>query len=99
MTAEDGKRGEERLKKGAKANHDLAPKDSKAKPESERGRLARPERPRLEALLDERDHIRIRISLQSNDEERDEPSIAALHKQLDSLDRHIAEIERGSRYT
>lgn len=49
-----------------------------------------PENPRLEALLDEIDHIRIRLSLLMDAQPPDEAEIAELHRQLHDLERRIA---------
>jgi hypothetical protein len=49
-----------------------------------------PENPRLEALLDELDHIRIRLSLLLEGQPPDEVEIAELHRQLHDLERRIA---------
>ena len=50
--------------------------------------------PRLEALLDERDHIRIKISLLAGG---DAEAMVKLQSELHSVDKRIAELERASR--
>ena len=52
-------------------------------------RLPRAENPRLEALLDERDHIRIQISLAQHCDLPDTVHLAALRKQLWEVDQLI----------
>ena len=54
-----------------------------------------PERsPRLESLLDERDHIRIKISLLAGGNAE---AMAGLQSELRSIEKRIAEFERASR--
>ena len=53
-------------------------------------RTARPEDPRLEALLDERDHLLIEISLAADAEAPDADAIDALHRRLAMLEQQIA---------
>ena len=53
-------------------------------------RRVAPQNPRLEALLDEMDHIRIRLSLLMDDQPSDEAEIAELRRQLHDLERRIA---------
>jgi hypothetical protein len=49
-----------------------------------------PENPRLEALLHDRDHIRIRISLLLDGRPPDKAKIEELYRQLGDLERRIA---------
>lgn len=49
-----------------------------------------PKNPRLETLLDELDHVRIRLSLLMDGQPPDEAEIAELHRQLYDLERRIA---------
>lgn len=57
-----------------------------------------PHDPTVEALLDERDHLRIQISLIAEADNSDEGKIKELLKRLDNLERHIAAIERRKSY-
>ena len=53
-------------------------------------RTPRAEDPRLEALLDERDHLLIEISLAADAEAPDADAIDALHRRLAMLEQQIA---------
>jgi hypothetical protein len=59
-------------------------------------RLPRPDNPKLAALLGERDHIRVRLSLRL-DANASDTEIAALYDHLDDLERHIRAERRISR--
>jgi hypothetical protein len=52
-------------------------------------RLPRPDNPRLEALMDERDHLRIQISLTEHSDLRDNDRLANLRKKLWEVDELI----------
>lgn len=61
-------------------------------------RQPHPANPTLEALLDERDHLRIQISLIAEADNGDEGKITELLRQLDNLERRIAATERTRAY-
>ena len=48
------------------------------------------ENPRLEALLDRRDHLRVQISLLLDADRRDYEQLEALQRELADVDRQIA---------
>jgi hypothetical protein len=52
-------------------------------------RVPRPDNPALEKLLDERDHIRVQISLLHDAEERDAKALKDLQERLVALEREI----------
>ena len=54
-------------------------------------RPSRPENPRLEALLDERDHIRVQISLSLGSENPDHGLLKELRGQLALVEKLIAQ--------
>jgi hypothetical protein len=58
-----------------------------------------PDNPSLEALLDERDHLRIQISLIAEADNVNEDNITELLKQLDDLERRIAATQRTRVYS
>lgn len=54
-------------------------------------RVPRPENPRLQALLDERDHIRVQISLGVSSENPDHGMLKELRTELASVEKLIAQ--------
>lgn len=54
-------------------------------------------RARLEALRDERDYVRIKISLLADDDAQKAEKLAALLKELSRLDREILPLESVAR--
>ena len=53
-------------------------------------RKQKPPGPRLEALLDERDHLRVKISMANERAHADSAEVKLLFKRLHELDKEIA---------
>jgi hypothetical protein len=60
-------------------------------------RASGPANPRLEALLDERDHIRIRISILLDARSKDDARIEAQYDRLKDVQDRIDAFERNER--
>ena len=60
-------------------------------------RIPRPENPRLEKLMDERDHLRIRISLIPDDDIEKPDKMRAYLAQVREIDREIERFEMNAR--
>ena len=59
-------------------------------------RIPRPEKPRLVAMIDERDHLRIQLSLVADNPDKTE-HVAELSAELAALDREIQRMEAAER--
>lgn len=59
------------------------------KPTEERMRQPRPDMPRLEALLDQRDHLKVQISILVDAAKPDQAKLKSLRRALSDLEKQI----------